>query len=83
MNQEKLFQNTEPIIQMQNEKNDQLTHLKQVLHTTENGLVVSVMDLVFNDGQMELFMKVNGKIIELMAKVNLLTLTEMFILVHG
>jgi len=83
MSQEKLFQKQEPTIQMQKEREDLLIDLKQEPFMMENGLVDSEMDLGFKNGQTVLVMKVSGKIIELMAKENLLTLMEIFTRENG
>lgn len=78
MNQEKLFQKQELMIQMPKEKEDQLIDLKQEQFMMENGLVDSEMDLVFKNGLTVLVMKVSGEIIEPMVRVNLLTLMVIF-----
>jgi hypothetical protein len=68
---------------MQKEREDLLIDLKQEPFMMENGLVDSEMDLGFKNGQTVLVMKVSGKIIELMAKENLLTLMEIFTRENG
>jgi len=76
MNQERQFLKIEFMIQTLNVKEDQFIHLKQELPTMENGKEVSVMVMVSKNGQTVPFMKGNGKIIELMVKVNLLISME-------
>ena len=83
MSQEKLFLKQEPMIQMLKKKEDLLIDLKQEPYMMENGLVDSEMDMGFNNGQMVLFTKVSGKIIELMVKENLLTLMVMSMRENG
>jgi len=83
MSQEKLFLKQEPTIQMLKKKEDLLIDLKQEPYMMENGLVDSEMDMGFNNGQMVLFMKGSGKIIELMVKANLLTLMVMSMRENG
>lgn len=51
---------------------------KQELPIAVNGLVASVTAMVNSNGQMEQDTKDNGKIIELMEKVNLHILMETF-----
>lgn len=68
---------------MLKKKEDLLIDLKQEPYMMENGLVDSEMDMGFNNGQMVLFMKVSGKIIELMVKENLLTLMVMSMRENG
>lgn len=66
------------MIPMQNEKRGRPTHLKPEQPTQASGLVALEMVTESNNGQMELGMKENGRTIELMAKENLLTLTEIY-----
>jgi hypothetical protein len=68
---------------MLKKKEDLLIDLKQEPYMMENGLVDSEMDMGFNNGQMVLFMKGSGKIIELMVKANLLTLMVMSMRENG
>lgn len=68
---------------MLKKKEDLLIDLKQEPYMMENGLVDSEMDLAFKNGQMVLVMKVNGEIIELMVKANLLILMAIFTRENG
>ena len=75
MSLEKLFPDIEPTTQKQGGRKDQPTHSSQELPMMESGRVDSEMAMVFRNGQMVPYMKVNGKIIELTVKVNSLIST--------
>jgi len=78
MNQKKLCLRIRNIIHKLKEKKDQHINLKQEQPTQVNGLEDLEMVLAYKSGLMELDMKVNGKITELMAMEGLCILMEMF-----
>jgi hypothetical protein len=66
MNRRRLCPGTRSTIHKPREKKDLLILLRQEPHTLGSGLEDLEMGLVFRYGQMELVMKVSGKITELM-----------------
>ena len=78
MNQGKQYQNIELMILKLDVRRDKLTHLKQELLMMESGREDSGTVMVSKSGLMAPYMKVNGKIIEHMDKVNLLILMVIF-----
>ena len=80
---ERQYRKTDLMIHMLKEKRDLLTLSRRVQHTPVSGLVVSEMVTESSSGQMAPDMKVNGKTIERMVKVNLRILTEIFMEVTG
>jgi len=68
---------------MQREKREILILLRLEPHMMENGLAVLEMDMEFKSGLMVLNMRASGKIIELMAKVNLLILMVISMMENG
>jgi len=83
MNQEKLFREKDNMILMLREKKDLHIHLKLVQLLMVNGLGVLETVLEYNNGLMGLDMKVLGKIIGHMARVNLLILMVIFMMENG
>ena len=79
----KLFLRIGLTTQGRSEKRETRTHLKLEQLTQENGSVDSETATEFSNGQMELDMRANGKIIEHMGKVNLLTLTATYTTDNG
>jgi hypothetical protein len=64
-------------IYLKPEKRDLLLNSKMEQFMMENGFLMTEMDPAFKNGLMEPDMKVNGKIIKLMAKENFIMLMEM------
>jgi hypothetical protein len=83
MSPERLSQSLDSMIHMPNEKREILIPLKQEPHMMVNGLEASVMDMVFKNGQMALNMKDNGRITELMERVNSFILMAIFMMENG
>jgi hypothetical protein len=71
MSQRKLYRNFRDTIHRLREKTDQLILSVLVQLILVSGLVVSEMVMAYKCGQMELVMRVNGRITEHMVRANL------------